>query len=182
MDIPVTAADTLADLQQRFARLLAQHQGIVLKVARAWARDIDDRQDLIQEISVQAWRAFPGFAPEKAAFSTWLYRVALNVAISQQRGRRLRQRHHADVEPGHIEQLATTSDTAEDAAQLAQLHALIHSLPPMDRALLLLHLDDYSHQQIGEVLGISASNAATRLHRLRQQLRQQANPTPNARG
>jgi RNA polymerase sigma-70 factor (ECF subfamily) len=182
MDIPLTATDATAELQQRFAGLLAQHQGIVLNVARAWTRDIDDRQDLIQEISVQAWRAFPAFTPDKAQFSTWLYRVALNVAISQQRGLRLRQRHHADVEPGTIEQLATTSDTAEEAAQLAQLHALIHSLPPMDRALLLLHLDDYSHQQIGEVLGISASNAATRLHRLRQQLRQRANPTPNARG
>ncbi|KRG63334.1 hypothetical protein ABB26_12630 [Stenotrophomonas humi] len=182
MDIPVTAADATTGLQQRFAGLLAQHQGIVLKVSRAWTRDIDDRQDLIQEISVQAWRAFPAFMPEKAAFSTWLYRVALNVAISQQRGRRLRQRHHADVEPDHLEQLASPAETVEDAAQLAQLHALIHSLPSMDRALLLLHLDDYSHQQIGDVLGISASNAATRLHRLRQQLRQQANPTPNARG
>lgn len=182
MDIPLTPADAPTGLQQRFAGLLAQHQGIVLKVARAWSRDIDDRQDLIQEISVQAWRAFPAFTPDKAQFSTWLYRVALNVAISQQRGRRLRQRHHADVEPGHIEALAATGDTAEDAAQLAQLHALIHSLPAMDRALLLLHLDDYSHQQIGEVLGITASNAATRLHRLRQQLRQQVNPTATTRG
>ncbi len=182
MDIPLTPADAPTGLQQRFAGLLAQHQGIVLKVARAWSRDIDDRQDLIQEISVQAWRAFPAFTPDKAQFSTWLYRVALNVAISQQRGQRLRQRHHSDVEPGHIEALAATGDTAEDAAQLAQLHARIHSLPAMDRALLLLHLDDYSHQQIGEVLGITASNAATRLHRLRQQLRQQVNPTATTRG
>ncbi|MGH8055058.1 MAG: RNA polymerase sigma factor [Stenotrophomonas sp.] len=182
MDLPLTAVDATAELQQRFAGLLARHQGIVLKVARAWTGGTDDRQDLIQEISVQAWRAFPAFTPEKAQFSTWLYRVALNVAISQQRGQRLRQRHHADMAPEHIEQLATTSDTAEDAAQLAQLHALIQSLPPLDRALLLLHLDDYSHQEIGDVLGISASNAATRLHRLRQQLRQQANPTPTTRG
>ncbi|MCD9088408.1 sigma-70 family RNA polymerase sigma factor [Stenotrophomonas sp. SY1] len=173
MDIPVTAD---ADLQQRFAHLLAQHQGIVLKVARAWSHEPEDRSDLVQEISIQAWRGFPAFAPEKARFSTWLYRVALNVAISQQRGRRLRQDHHADVAIDQLESAAMVADTPEEAAQLSQLYSVIHALPPLDRALLLLHLDDYSHQQIGEVLGISAGNAATRLHRLRQQLRQRLSP------
>lgn len=173
MDITVTAN---TGLQQRFADLLMQHQGIVLKVARAWSQDGEDRRDLVQEISIQAWRSFPGYLPEQARFSTWLYRVALNVAISQQRGRQLRQRHHAEVADVHLQQAATTGDTAEDAAQLSQLHALIHSLPALDRALLLLHLDDCSHQQIADVLGISPGNAATRLHRLRQQLRQRLSP------
>ncbi len=163
--------------QQSFASLLGQHQGIVLKLARAWCADPEERRDLIQEISTQAWRSFASFDADKARFSTWLYRVALNVAISQQRGRQLRQRHHVDAVPAQLEQLASTADTAESNARLVQLQAMVQSLPPMDRALLLLHLDDYSHAHIGEVLGISASNAATRLHRLRQQLRRRFEPT-----
>lgn len=174
MDTNVTA-DASPDLQHSFAQLLAQHQGIVLKVARAYCRDSEDRKDLIQEISIQAWRAFPGFTPERAQFTTWLYRIALNVAISQLRSRQLRQRHHADAT--HIDDLAIVADTAENSASLQQLTTLIHSLPPLDRALLVLHLDDCSHRQIAEVLGISAGNAATRLHRLRQQLRERLNPT-----
>jgi RNA polymerase sigma-70 factor (ECF subfamily) len=179
MDITVTA-EASADLQQCFARQLAQHQGIVLKVARAYCRDGEDRKDLIQEISIQAWRAFPAFAPERAQFSTWLYRIALNVAISQLRHQRLRQRHHTDVDAGHLEQRISSADTTEDATSLAQLNALIRTLPALDRALLLLHLDDCNHRQIGEVLGISPGNAATRLHRLRQQLRQRLNPATDS--
>ncbi|KRG42250.1 hypothetical protein ARC78_09770 [Stenotrophomonas pictorum JCM 9942] len=172
-------AGTSEDLQQRFAALLAQHQGIVLKVARAYCHDSEERRDLLQEISIQAWRAFPAFAPERAQFSTWLYRIALNVAISQLRHQRLRLHHHHDVDAARIDDLAAVADSAEDAASLAQLNALIRSLPALDRALLLLHLDDCSHRQISEVLGLSPGNIATRLHRLRQQLRQRLNPSPD---
>ena len=173
----ITTTSNTADLQQRFAQLLAVHQGIVLKVARGYCPQRDDRNDLIQEISTQAWRAFPGFDQERARFSTWLYRIALNVAISQLRGRSLRQLQHADA--ALADDMAVTDDTAEGSAQLAQLGALIHSLPALDRALLLLHLDDCSHRQIGEVLGISPGNVATRLHRLRLQLRERLNPSPS---
>ncbi|MEN5207074.1 sigma-70 family RNA polymerase sigma factor [Stenotrophomonas terrae] len=172
----ITATDPIADLQQRFAHLLAQHQGIVLKVARGYCTQREDRSDLIQEISTQAWRAFPGFDPQRAQFSTWLYRIALNIAISQLRARELRRHYHSDVTLDDAQ--ASVADKAEDSASLAQLNQLIHALPALDRALLLLHLDDCSHRQIGEVLGISASNAATRLHRLRQQLRSQFDPVP----
>ena len=174
MDIPVTANATL---QHHFADLLQQHQGIVLKVARAWSQAAEDRRDLVQDISIQAWRGFTSFDPDKARFGTWLYRVALNVAISQQRSRQLRQRHHGTLAPDPMESGLAVEDTAEQAAQRAQLHAVIHALPPLDRALLLLHLDDCSHQEIGQVLGISAGNAATRLHRLRQQLRRHLSPS-----
>ena len=175
----ITATDPIAELQQRFALLLAQHQGIVLKVARGYCAQRDDRSDLIQEISTQAWRAFPAFDPQRAKFSTWLYRIALNTAISQLRSRELRRHYHSDV--ALDDDLASVADNAEDNASLAQLNQLIRRLPALDRALLLLHLDDCSHREIGEVLGISASNAATRLHRLRQQLRSQFDPTATTR-
>lgn len=172
---PASTATATAEVQQRFAGLLQQHRGIVLKVARGYCTDPQDRADLVQDISARAWRAFAGFDPARAQFSTWLYRIALNVAISQLRSQRLRERHRAPLEAAG-EQAAPAQDHDDD---LHRLHALIGRLPPLDRALMLLVLDDCSHRQIGEVLGMSPGNVATRLHRLRQQIRRQLDaPTP----
>ncbi|MEN5069277.1 sigma-70 family RNA polymerase sigma factor [Stenotrophomonas sp. TWI1183] len=167
------ASDT--DLRPRFAALLEQHRGIVLNVARGYCHHPEDRLDLVQEISVQAWAAFEGFDPARARFSTWLYRVALNVAISQWRRQQYRHQHHAPLDddlPAADEALPP-----EQRHALHQLEVAIHALPPLDRALMLLHLDDHDHRQIAEVLGISVANVSTRLHRLRQQLRTRLNPT-----
>ena len=173
MDMTRPATDI--DLRPRFAALLEQHRGIVLKVARGYCRHPEDRLDLVQEISVQAWAAFEDFDPARARFSTWLYRLALNVAISQWRRQQHRQRHHTPLDDA----LPAADDRAppEQRHALHQLELAIHALPPLDRALMLLHLDDHDHRQIAEVLGISVANVSTRLHRLRQQLRTRLNPT-----
>lgn len=170
----MTLPGTASDLRTRFAALLEQHRGIVLKVARGYCPHHEDRLDLVQEISVQAWAAFDDFDPARARFSTWLYRVALNVAISHWRRQQHRQRHHAPLE----EELPAAGDglPPEQRHALHQLERAIHALPPLDRALMLLHLDDHDHRQMAEVLGISVANVSTRLHRARQQLRTRLNP------
>jgi RNA polymerase sigma-70 factor (ECF subfamily) len=171
MTLPRTAHDP----RTRFAALLEQHRGIVLKVARGYCHHPEDRLDLVQEISVQAWAAFEAFDPSRARFSTWLYRVALNVAISQWRRQQHRQGHHTPLD----DDLPAVDDAAppEQRHALRQLELAIHALPPLDRALMLLHLDDHDHRQMAEVLGISIANVSTRLHRVRQQLRTRLNPT-----
>jgi len=171
MDMNTAAA---RDPRLRFAALLDQHRGIVLKIARGYCAHQEDRLDLIQDISVQAWDAFDSFDPARARFSTWLYRVALNVAISQLRRQQLRQRHQAVLD----EDALPVDDTAAAEQQHAvqQLEVAIRALPPLDRALMLLHLDDHDHRQIADILGISSANVSTRLHRLRQQLRARFNP------
>ncbi len=171
MDMTATAP---ADPRAQFAALLAQHRGIVLKIARGYCAHHEDRLDLIQDISVQAWDAFDSFDPARARFSTWLYRVALNVAISQLRRQQLRQRHHAVLDEAAL--AADDGVPAEHRQTLRQLEAAIRALPPLDRALMLLHLDDHDHRQIAEILGISSANVSTRLHRLRQQLRARFDP------
>lgn len=170
MTLPRTAHDPRA----RFAALLEQHRGIVLKVARGYCHQHEDRLDLVQEISVQAWAAFEDFDPARARFSTWLYRVALNVAISQWR-RQQHRHHHTPLD----DDLPLVDDglPPEQRHALRQLEGAIHALPPLDRALMLLHLDDHDHRQMAEVLGISITNVSTRLHRVRQQLRTRLNPT-----
>lgn len=159
----------------RFAALLDQHRGIVLKIARGYCAHQEDRLDLIQDISVQAWDAFDSFDPARARFSTWLYQVALNVAISQVRRQHLRQRHHATLDEDTLP--VDAGAPAEQQHAIQQLEGAIGALPPLDRALMLLHLDDHNHRQIADILGISTANVSTRLHRLHQQLRARLDPT-----
>lgn len=167
--------DALGDAtspQARFAALLDRHRGIVLKVAHGYARDREDRRDLVQDIGVQAWRGFASFDPDRSRFSTWLYRVALNVAISQLRQAGHRRRHHTALEDASPDALVDPAGPSHEAdANVRALYAVIDRLDPFNRALMLLYLDECSHREIAEVLGISTSNVATRIGRLKQHIR-----------
>lgn len=155
----------------RFADLFDAHRGIVFKVANTYCRHPDDRQDLAQEIAAQLWRAFPGYDPARA-FTTWMYRIALNVAISHVRSdARRAPQVSIDDHDGHPA-LAVEDGDPEDA-RVRALHAVIDRQPPLDRALLLLWLDERSQREIADVLGISESNVSTKLNRLRQRIREQ---------
>ena len=158
--------------QAEFHALLEAHRRIVFKVAGTYARHPEDRADLAQEIAAQLWRAFPGYDPARS-FSTWMYRIALNVAISQVRSHGLR---HGLVEPlddAHADVAGDDGSGHEDAEAGRVLQRLIAGLEPLDRALLLLYLDERPQREIAEVLGISETNVATKIGRLKQRLRQQ---------
>ncbi|MFY2763974.1 RNA polymerase sigma factor [Arenimonas sp. MALMAid1274] len=155
-----------------FETLMAAHRGIVVKVAASYCRDAEDRADLAQEISLQLWRAWPGYDPARR-FSTWLYRIALNVAISHLRRERGRPAPDALGE-AHEHLVGARDVDAEQREQLALVQAAMQSLGALDKALLLLHLEGCSHRDSGEILGIREGNVATRLGRIRQQLRRTA--------
>ena len=153
--------------QDRFLALLDQHRKIVHKVASSYGRGATDRDDLAQEIITQLWRSFPRY-DERFRFSTWMYRIALNVAISAYRSDRVRTRHHVEADDAVL-QVAAPADAPDE--RLRELHALIQGLNEMDRALAILYLDGHRHDEIGEVLGISESNVGTRLNRIKTRLR-----------
>jgi len=156
-----------SDLHQRFVELLNSHPRVVPKIARMYCWDADDRKDLVQEITLQLWRAFPGY-DERRPFPTWMYRIALNVAISWQR----RPRPLHDALGMEHEGLVGNHDVDVEARErLTQVKRAMQSLGALDRALLLLHLDGCSQRESAEVLGTSESNIATRLGRIRQRLR-----------
>jgi RNA polymerase sigma-70 factor (ECF subfamily) len=162
----------MADEAARFGALLERHRGIVLKVANTYCRNPADRDDLAQEIAVQLWRSFPRFDPERT-FSTWMYRVALNVAISFVRGRHVRERHSVPLDT-RLHDTADERRTDRDADERTSLlYAFIDRLDPFNRALLLLYLDDCSHREIADVLGITETNVATKIGRLKQRLREE---------
>ena len=166
MDI---AATMNTGARERFAGLLEQHRGIVLKVAGTYAWHPEDRADLAQEIAAQLWRAFPKF-DESRSFPTWMYRIALNVAISSVRGDGARRQQSIPLDED-LHEVGIDGADHEADQHLRLLRRCIERLEPLNRALLLLYLEDRSHREIAEVLGISESNVATKLGRLKQRLR-----------
>jgi RNA polymerase sigma-70 factor (ECF subfamily) len=153
-----------------FTRLLDQHTGIIRKVAAAYTGNRSDRLDLIQEISLQLWKAYPRYSPERP-FSTWMYRIALNVAISFLRRATRPHRQTVSLEATELD-VADETATPESDERLAELERVIASLEPLNRALLLLYLDDRSHREIASILGITETNVATKISRLKERVRQ----------
>ena len=166
MSIAIT---TLADTQNRFSELLDQHRGIVAKVARSYCWHIDDRDELVQEIVTQLWRAYPSY-DESQPFSTWMYRVALNVAISWVRRNSLRQRHMVAL-GDDVDRVADTTTSTQDDERATFLEAFIEQLEPLDRALMLLYLDERSYADMADILGITETNVGTKISRLKQRVR-----------
>ena len=163
-----------------FADLLTQHQSLLHKVATLYCPDSDDRQDLLQEIRVQVWQSFPRY-DHRVALSTWLYRVALNTAISfyRQTARRQARTGGLTAEALHIaEPLAS-----EQEGQLRLLEQFIGELGELDKALMLLYLEAHSHAAIADVLGLSVSNVATKVGRIKEKLKLRfAAVTPSPHG
>ena len=156
-----------------FTRMIDRHAGIVRKVAATYCRDGDDRADLAQEILAQLWQAWPRYDSTRP-FSTWMYRIALNVAMSRMRDVYRGVRHFVPLADEHNE-IAGAAVDHEANEQLAALERVAAGLDELNRALLLLYLDDRSHREIAEILGLSESNVGTKIARLKQRLRDQLN-------
>ncbi len=152
----------------QFQILIESHRGILYKVSKCYCSNPDDRDDLIQEVIVQLWRSFPTF-DESKSFSTWMYRIALNVAISNLRTEKVRSKHIVSADDRILEAVDVTANVSETALMLYQL---IEQMEPLNRALMLLFLDGFSHREISEVLGISETNVATKIGRLKKVIQQ----------
>lgn len=162
-----TSTDMIQDTAAGFADLLTEHRRLVYRVAGSYARSRADIDDLVQEIATQAWRAFPSYDPERR-FSTWLYRIALNVAISWLRSEGPRRRQSVPYEADVHEPATQDDGDADEGARI--LRGFIDSQGPLDRALLLLYLDERPLAEIAEILGTTTTNLTTRISRLKQRL------------
>ena len=151
-----------------FEALLREHRGILFKLAYAYAWGAEDREDLVQEMSLQLWHSWPRDDSQRR-FSTWMYRVALNTAISHARARRARG-HSVPLDEAPVVP-AKGLNPAAPAVQ--DLWAVLRRLEELDRALVVLYLEGRSYREIGEVLGISESNVGTKLNRLKARLRRE---------
>ena len=153
--------------QQAFQALMTEHKKILYKVTNAYCRTAQDREDLAQDIVAQLWRSFPTF-DERVKFSTWMYRVALNVAVSAHRSDMIRKRH---IVTDDERLLSAVDESAADPVEIRAIYEMISRLDVMSRSLMLLYLDGTSTADIAHVLGISETNATTRIARVKQQMR-----------
>lgn len=157
--------------------LLRRHRGLIHRVAWVYCRRAADRDDVAQEIALQLWRARERYDPRYRE-STWIYRIALNVAISYDR----RERRHRDGATPLDEQVIVL-EPITPSEEVEQLVRFIEGLNPFEKAIVLLYLDGNDHATIGDVLGISTSNVGTKLgrikHRLRAESQQLAKETSN---
>ena len=131
-----------------------------------FSQDADEVEDLFQEVLVNLWKGFKGFE-QRSDIKTWIYRVALNTCISQNRKKKRRQ-----MEVHITMDINLFKNSDEDTRQVDMLHKRISRLQPFDRAIVLLWLENLPYEEIGQIVGITAKNVSVRLHRIREQLKQ----------
>jgi len=154
--------------QQRFLEIVESHKGIVYRIANSYCSKAADRDDLVQEIVFQLWRSRDRYN-DRFAMSTWVYRIALNVSISTLR-KSNRRKESFPATSCPIEWFADEHPPPENE-KLKLLQKFIGRLRELDRALIILYLDQKSHQEMSEILGLSTTNVATKLGRVRKKLK-----------
>ncbi len=152
-----------------FELIIAKNKGIIYKVANSYCKDADDRKDLVQEIIIELWKSFKRFN-HSSKFSTWMYRVSLNVAISFYRRDSKRKMVSTKLAESLIA-IIPENEPSETESQIGLLQKFISELKDMDRALMILYLEDKSQKEIGEIMGITETNVSTKIGRIKEKLK-----------
>ena len=156
----------MTEMEKEFLDMINTHRGIIYKVCHLYGKEKDYREDLFQEIVLQLWRSFPGFK-NQSLLSTWMYRVALNTAISQfRKDIKIPQRKSLSGAEFQIPDI----DLQDEHENLAQLNQAILLLTRIEKALVMLYLEEKSYQEIADIMGISVSNVGVKLNRIKTKL------------
>lgn len=161
---------TLVDKSDIFLSVIEAYKGIIYKVANSYCKNTDDRKDLVQEIVLQLWKSFDSYN-EQFKLSTWIYRIALNVAISFYR----KEKRRKEISNPYSEGLFNLTDFQENTEMEGHtmfLQQFISELKDLDKALMLLYLEEKSHKEISEIIGITETNVATKVGRIKTILKQ----------
>ncbi|WP_336068674.1 RNA polymerase sigma factor [Mesoflavibacter sp. CH_XMU1404-2] len=159
--------------EHNFVELLEKHQNIVHKVCRLYTDNYDAHNDLFQEITIQLWKAFPKFRGD-SKFTTWMYRVGLNTAITLYRKskRRIKTQEFDAIQ---FKISAEEYDSTEEE-QLKLMYQAVHQLNDIEKALVFLYLEDKDYREISDTLGISEVNARVKMNRVKKKLKTILNP------
>ena len=153
--------------QEEFLALVEQHKGAIIKVSGLYTRRLEEKDDLFQEIIVQLWKAWPNFKGH-SKFSTWLYRIALNTAIS---GLRKNKTDIVLMSGEDLPHFHDADDHLEKEEKLTALNEAIQQLPEIDRAVVLLYLEDKSYEEMEEILGINQGTLRVKMNRAKEKLK-----------
>ncbi|MDJ1473792.1 sigma-70 family RNA polymerase sigma factor [Cytophagaceae bacterium DM2B3-1] len=156
----------------QFIQHINENIGIAHKVCRIYFEDTEERADMLQEMMYQLWKSYPGF-DARSKFSTWMYQVCLNTALGwrrkhkQTQDERISLKHYGIAEPGQ--------DQLEESIQ--QLFRAIGTLSSLNKAIVLLYLDEMSYEEIAAITGLTRSNVSVRLVRIKKELEEQLKKT-----
>jgi len=153
------------DIEKAFIELVRQNERLIYKVCSVYASDEFPIADLYQEVVYNLWKSFPKFRHE-SSLSTWLYRVALNTCITGVRKELKRPKH---VPVYELQELLIEPESMEE--NIREMYRLIHQLKTLERAIILLWLEDKSYQEIADIMGLTLHNVATKLKRIKEKLK-----------
>jgi RNA polymerase sigma-70 factor, ECF subfamily len=156
------------EAEKQFEKHMREHQLLVSKVCRIYACTEADRQDLFQEIVIQLWVAYPKFK-EQAKFSTWLYRVAINTAIT---GLRKQKNLVQAYEPTKLPQPPDDNSSLEEEERFKLLYQAIERLNEVEKAIIMLYMEDKTYEEMEDILGINQGNLRVKMNRIKEKLRQ----------
>ena len=149
---------------------LQQHKGIIYKIAFSYCQHAEDRKDLVQEIIIRLWRSAGNYS-NQYQYSTWVYRISLNTAISFYRKENKRKKVTGEL-PDDIILMDDSSARTETEARLRLLQQFISLLRELDKAIMLLYLEEKTYREIADIMGITETNVATRISRIKKQMHQ----------
>ncbi len=154
--------------EQQFSQLVRDNRSTIYAVCYMFSNDADEVADLFQEVLVKLWNGYETFHG-KSDVKTWIYRVTLNTCITIDRKKRSRRKALLSMDVDYF------NSEEKSTAQVRMLHERIARLQPLDRAIVLLWLEQISYDEIGDIVGLSAKNVSVRLVRIRVQLKNMSN-------
>jgi RNA polymerase sigma-70 factor (ECF subfamily) len=155
--------------EAEFLKQIESNKGILFKICRIYQDNAEDRDDLLQEMTMQLWLAYDSFRAE-SKFSSWMYRVALNTAIAYFK----KQKRRPDDQnlPYDFDRAEESSKVSEEEEKLAMFYKAVHQLDKIEKALIYLYMENQSYEEIATHLGITPVNARVRMSRLKDKLKE----------
>jgi RNA polymerase sigma-70 factor (ECF subfamily) len=153
--------------EKAFEQLIFENQAMLIKVCNIFCKSQADKDDLFQEITINLWKGLSSFKGN-SKLSTWIYRVSLNTAISDAGRKRKRLVQYTEKLPEST--VINSNENAVDEEQIQMLYTGIDRLKPVEKALVLLYLEEHSYSEIADIMGISEKNAGVKLHRIKRKL------------
>jgi RNA polymerase sigma-70 factor, ECF subfamily len=154
--------------KDQFLDILEKNIGIIIKIARAYSKTLHDKEDLINDITLELWKSFARFRGD-SKISTWIYRIALNTSMNDKRKREKDRLLFLD-DLKQIENLTWLIEQ-QDSSHSEILYQCIDELNQLNKAIILLYLDGNSHDEISDITGISKTNVGTRISRIKEQIK-----------
>ncbi len=155
-----------------FQHIIEEHNGILYKIGRSYTQNAVDFDDLYQEMLIQLWQSYPRFKGA-SKISTWMYKVALNTAITFVKKHKRHQHQSTEQLPLSITPEESPFKDEEQQQKIELLYACINELKKEERAIILLHLEGNQYDEIAEIMGITVSNVGVKLLRIKKKLQKQ---------